>query len=298
MRPLTVGVVTYNSAALLPDLLAGLPAAMAGVPEWRLVVADNASSDGTLDVLRALAPDAVVCPSPTNDGYAAGVNAAADAVPEADLLLLNPDLRLGPDCVARLRAGLTARVGTGIAVPRLLEPGGALAYSLRRRPTVLRALGESLLGGRRARRFAALSEVVAEPAAYTRAVTSDWASGAAMLVSRECLSAVGRWDESFFLYSEETDFALRAAAAGYALRLVPEAEAVHVGGDSHVSPRLWSLLVSNKVRLYARGHGRMRAVAFWAAVALGEAMRSVRPAATHRAALRALVTDRRRLLEG
>jgi len=297
VRPLAVGVVTYNSAAVLPGLLDSLPAALAGVPSWRLVVADNASGDGSADLVRGRAPDALVRPMDGNLGYAAGVNAVAAAMPDADLLVLNPDIRLRPGSVSRLRGAL-GTPGVGIAVPRLAGPDGALALSLRRAPTVLRAFGESVLGGRRAARFAALGEVVGDRSAYDGPAVADWASGAAMLVSRDCLAAVGPWDESFFLYSEETDFALRARDAGYALRLVPGAEAVHLGGESHLSPALWSLLVSNKVRLYARRHGRGRAGSFWAALALGEALRSVRPSATHRAALRTLVADRRRLLEG
>lgn len=298
-RPLVLGVVTYQSAGVLPGLLDSLPTALSDVDDVRLVVADNASTDNTRQVVRAQAPAATLVDLGRNRGYAAGVNACAAADPTADLLVLNPDVRLRPGAVARLRAAAAADRRLGIAVPRLVEPDGRLAFSLRRRPTVLRALGEAVLGGRAARRLPALSEVVADPAAYSRPTMADWATGAAMLLTRECLDATGGWDESYFLYSEETDFALRAAASGYATRLVPEAEAVHVGGESHVSPALWSLLVANKVRLYARWHGPARATGFWAAVAAGEALRVVRGgtgAATHRAALRLLLNRRTALI--
>lgn len=290
---ITVGVVTYQSASVLAGLIGSLPAALAGVGDWRLVVADNASTDGSVDLVRALAPDALVVDLGGNRGYAAGVNACATAVPGSRALLLcNPDVRLGAGAARALDAATAPAAGTrvGIAVPRLVGVDGRLAYSLRRRPTVGRALGEAVLGGRRARRWAALSEVVADPAAYTRASDADWATGAVMWVTGDCLDAVGGWDESFFLYSEETDFALRAADAGFTLRLAPDAEAVHVGGDAHVSPRLWALLTANRVRLFARRAGAARAVAFFAAVLLGEAVRAARPgAATHRAALAALL---------
>jgi GT2 family glycosyltransferase len=299
-RPLVVGVVTYQSAGVLPGLLDSLPAALSDVDGARLVVADNASTDGTPDLVRSRAPGATLLELGDNRGYAAGVNACAAADPDADVLVLNPDVRLRPGAVVRLRAAAAADPRLGIAVPRLVEPDGRLALSLRRRPTVLRALGEAVLGGRAARRLPALSEVVADPAAYRRPTEADWATGAAMLLTRDCLDAAGEWDESYFLYSEETDFALRAAAHGYATRLVPDAEAVHVGGESHVSPPLWSLLVANKVRLYARWHGPVRATGFWAAAAAGEAVRSVArrgaDAATHRAALRLLLYRRAALV--
>jgi len=300
---LVVGVVTYDSADVLPGLVESLPAALSGVDSWRLVVADNASSDGTVDTVRRLAPDAEVVAMGGNLGYAAGVNACTAADPAADVLVLNPDIRLRPGSAARLRAAVAADPAVGIAVPRLLGTDGRLAPSLRRSPTAVRALGEALLGGTLTRRVPALGEVVGDPAAYRRPTTAEWASGAAMLLTRACLDAVGRWDESFFLYSEETDFALRAREAGYLLRLVPDAEAVHVGGEAHVSPPLWSLLVANKVRLHARRHGRAGAAAFWSAAAAGEAVRAAAgrgPAgrAPHRAALAVLLRERAALRRG
>ena len=122
--------------------------------------------------------------------------------------------------------------------------GWSLLRSLRRRPTVLRAWGESLLGGERAGRFSPLGELVLDDDSYERAGPADWATGAAMLVSAECLRDVGAWDESYFLYSEETDFALRAWDAGYRLVYVPAAHAVHLEGESHTSPALYALLTS------------------------------------------------------
>ncbi|HEY9472419.1 MAG TPA: glycosyltransferase family 2 protein [Mycobacteriales bacterium] len=298
---ITVGVVTHRSADVLPGLLDSLPQGLAGVPDWRLVVADNASTDGSVELVRRRVPEAVVIQTGGNRGYAAGVNACAAADPRARaLLLLNPDVRLRRGAVAAMLAE-GATPGTGIVVPRLVDVDGRLAHSLRRRPTIGRALGEALFGGRRAGRFAALSEVVTDPAAYTRPATCDWATGAVMLVTRGCLDAVGDWDESFFLYSEETDFALRAADAGFVLRLAPTAEAVHVGGEVHTSPRLWALLTANRVRLFARRTGPVRGAAFWSAVLVGEGLRAARggrSATTHRAALGMLLRQRRNILGG
>jgi N-acetylglucosaminyl-diphospho-decaprenol L-rhamnosyltransferase len=292
--PVRLAVVTYNSSGVLPGLLDSLPAACDGVA-WELVVADNASGDGSLDLVRDRLPGARAIPMGRNAGYAAGVNAAV-AVPGdwAALLVLNPDVRLEPGSVARLLAALQVP-GTGIAVPRLSGEDGRVAPTLRRGPTLLRAVGEALLGGTRAGRVAALGELVVNPAAYERAGTFDWASGAAMCISRECLEAAGPWDESFLLYSEETEFALRARDAGFALRYEPAALGVHIGGEAHVSPGLWSLLTTNRVRLYARRHGRVAAALFWAAVTVGEGLRALGGRRASRAALAALVLPGRRV---
>jgi GT2 family glycosyltransferase/glycosyltransferase involved in cell wall biosynthesis len=285
---LIVALVTYNSEAVLAECLASLRAATAPIGSWRLVVADNASTDGSVALVEKLDPTATIVRLPRNLGYAAGVNAAIAATPGAGpVLVLNPDVRLEPEALVRMLRALH-HPGTGIAVPRLEDAAGRLQRSLRREPTVLRALGQALLG-ERSGRISSLGETVTRGRAYRRPVIADWATGAAMLISRPCLDAVGPWDESFFLYSEETDFALRARDAGFALRHVPDAGAVHLGGESESSPRLWSILTVNRVRLYRRRHGQAAGVAFAGAVLLGEAIRSLNGDGRHRAALRALL---------
>lgn len=287
----TAVVVTYDSAGVLAGLLDALPAAFGGSGPAELVVADNASRDATVEVAAARAPGATVVEMGRNAGYAAGLNAAVRrAAPSDAILLLNPDTRPRPGSVARMVAALR-RPGVGAVVPRFVHPDGRTAPSLRRDPTVLRALGEALLGGRRAGRFAALGEVVHDPAAYERGGPVAWATGAAMLIDRRCLETLGGWDETFFLYSEETEFALRAREAGYRLWYVPDAVVEHIGGEAPVAPDLWSLLTVNRVRLFRRRHSRARTVAFYGAVVLNEAVRAVR-GPTHRAALRSLVTRR------
>lgn len=284
----TIAVVTYRSRALLDGFVASLAAGTDGIASWHLVVADNASDDGTAELARALAPDATVIDLGANRGYAAGINAATATVPPRDaVLVLNPDIRLRPGSVARLLAALDED-SVGIAVPRLVDIDGRTAPSLRREPSVLRALGEAVLGGRRSGWVDQLGEVVRDPSRYEVACETAWASGAAMLIATRCLRAVGPWDESYFLYAEETDYALRAADAGFRLRYVPDASAVHIGGEAHTSPELWSLLMANRVRLFSRRHGPAETAVFRAALVLNEALRSA-GSRTHRAGLRALL---------
>ncbi|MCU1458704.1 MAG: Polypeptide N-acetylgalactosaminyltransferase 5 [Actinomycetia bacterium] len=287
-RPtVTIALVTYNSAALLPDCLAALPAAMDGIEQWRLVVFDNDSRDATLEVVAHDAPDALVIAPGRNAGYAVGINAAIDALPSDAVLALNPDARLAPGSVARLFAALQ-RPGVGVAVPSTRDADGSLDHTRRREPTISRALGEALLGGTRAGRFPRWGEVELDPASYEREGPVDWAVGAVMLMARACLDDVGPWDDSFFLYSEETDFSLRVRDHGWEVRFVPEAVVTHLGGESGVSPRLWTLLTLNRVRLYRKRHGAWASGAFWAAVALNEGLR-LRHGETHREAWRALL---------
>ncbi|MFC0532190.1 glycosyltransferase [Phytohabitans kaempferiae] len=284
-----VVVVTYNSEALIADLVASLAPGLAG-HRWHLTVADNASADGTIAALKEHAPEATVVEMGRNAGYAAGINAAvAAAGPHTAVLVLNPDVRLGPGCVSKLLTVLRTP-GTGIAVPLLRDGDGDLIHTMRREPSVLRILGDAFLGAGRAGRYAALGEVVTDESRYGAESVTDWAEGSTVLISAECWARCAPWDESFFLYSEETDFALRARDAGFAARFTPTAEAVHLEGDSRISPRLWTLLTLNRVRLYRRRHGRLATAAFWTALLLREGSRAAIGKSPSQMAARALLS--------
>jgi N-acetylglucosaminyl-diphospho-decaprenol L-rhamnosyltransferase len=259
-----VVVVTHESADLIEGFATALRRELDDAADVEMVLVDNASTDGTPDVVRGQLGGATV---------------------------LNPDVTLQPGCLRRLRTAL--RVGVGIAVPRLLERDGTIARSQRREPTVLRAAGESLLGGLRAGRVAALGEIVCDASAYARPGRTDWATGAAWLIDVECYERVGGFEEGYFLYSEETDFALRARDLGYSTEFVPDAVATHAGGASNVDPALFALLTRNRVWCYRRRHTAASALAFRTALFAGELARASGGRATSRAAVRALLGDQR-----
>jgi len=289
-----VVTVTYNSEGVIQGFLDSLNAGMRGL-SWQLVVADNASRDGTVEAVERWAADhpeagCIVVQTGYNAGYAAGINAAlAKAGPHHAALVLNPDLRLRPDSGRRM-ADLAARTpDAGIVVPRMFDESGDPAHSLRREPTLLRGFGEAVLGAR-AGRFPRLGELVLDEAAYTAETRADWATGAAMYITGDCLARCGPWDESFLLYSEETEYSLRARDLGLATMLAPEAAVVHIGGESDVSPPLWTLLIINKLRFYRRRRGLPAAVAYWAALMLREVPRAAAGQRRSRKAVGALLS--------
>jgi GT2 family glycosyltransferase len=292
---LAVIVVTYNSADHLDRLLGSLGAALDDL-RARIVFVDNNSKDDTVALLRRHGrPDVVA--QRDNRGYAAAINVGLQRTTEAPaVLVLNPDLTLGAGSIRRLLAA-SNEPGVGIVVPQMRTPDGAVFRSLRREPTISRALGTALVGGRVAGRFPRLSETVGDDRSYLQRRDVDWATGAAMLVTRSCLDATGPWDETFFLYSEETDFAARARGAGFRILYEPAAVVTHVGGDSMVSPRLRSMLVVNRLRYFRRRHGPLRSAAFFTAVLWNELTRGMLGNCAARAAARALVSPGARPVE-
>jgi len=284
-----VVIVTFNSIDIVDECVESLAPAFPGVA-LDIVVVDSGSDDATVDHVRQRHPSVRVIPLHANLGFAAGINAGA-ALSSRDqaLLILNPDVRLHPGAGSALLRSLEDR-SVGIAVPRLVDEHEALQYSLRRRPTLGRAFGTAVLGGRLSKRCPALSETVARESAYESATVADWATGAVLLVSADCRGRVGAWDDSYFLYSEETDYCLRATAAGFAVRLTPEATASHLGGESTTSPALWSLVCRNKVVFYRRHHLVVPSVLYWMITTAGEAARAVLGSRRSRSALRELLS--------
>lgn len=289
---IAICVVTFNSAPLIEDLVESLPAGADGT-DWTLVFADNASSDSTIDEITRCAPDAALIRTGGNLGYAGGLNLAVEAAGEQDAyLILNADVRLTEGCVLQLFHALDE--GRGITVPRLIDGEGALLSSIRREPSLPRLWADALIGGERAGRIGTLGEVVTDPAAYDSPVQVDWAEGSTQLISAKCWRVCGPWDTSYFLYSEETDYDLRARDAGLPTWYIPTAVAQHLRGDSAVSPRLWSLLVLNKSKLYSRRHGRVASALFWLGLVVRESSRAAIGKSTSRAALRDLLRPARR----
>jgi GT2 family glycosyltransferase len=279
-------IVTYQSARDVAKLIISLRGETAS-QRLRVVVADNGSRDGTLVALRAH-PDVIVCPTGGNLGYAAGINVAARAVGQADtLLVLNPDLMVEPGCIEAL---LRRRrlVGAGVVVPRILDSDGATYPSLRREPTLLRALGDAAFGSRLASRPGFLGEIINRKSDYDEPHQVDWATGAALLIGSDVASKVGEWDERFFLYSEETDFMRRVREAGETIWYEPAAVVQHAQGGSGSSVDLHRLLTVNRVRYVSKRRGPVYAGLFRAVVALHELARATRPA--HRAALRTVLS--------
>ena len=243
-------VVTYNSRRHVAALLDSLPDAFGSLTH-SVVVVDNGSTDETLDLL-ALRSDCDVVRS-TNDGYAAGINRAVRASPDASaILILNPDATLDPDAVPRMLESLR-RPGVGIVAPRVREEDGRLSPTLRRGPTLGRVGGLSFTG------LAAFAERIENPREYVSEHEVDWAVGAILLVDRRCFDALEGFDESYFLYSEETDFSLRARDAGWATVYTPHAGGMHVGGGSGESAATHTMQMLNRVRLYRRRAGERRA---------------------------------------
>lgn len=275
-------IVTYNSARYITALLDSVLAAAAGLTV-RTIVVDNGSADDT--VQRARDHPGVMCvETGANLGYAGGINVGRrHAGPCGAIGILNPDLVLEPGALHEMFAALDDPA-VGMAVPMLLDFDGRREPSLRREPTLASEIGDALFGNHFKRRPGWMSDVVRDEREYGYRHPVDWASGAVMLISAACDRAVGAWDERFFLYMEEVDYAARVRAAGLRVEYVPQARARHRKAGSGQSPMLLALMAINRIRYFEK-YGRPNKV-MRALVLLNQFLRLANP--SHRAALLAV----------
>jgi len=208
-------------------------------------------------------------------------------------MVVNPDCRFRPGALAVLAAA-GREPGRGVVGPRLLNPDGTLQPSVRRVPTVSGVWVEALLGGRLADRLG-VGELIFTAGPHERPGPAAWLTGAALLMAWDLVEELGPWDEGFLLYSEETEFLLRAADRGWTTWYEPAAVLEHRGGESGTSPSLAAMMAVNRVVLFRRRHGSVAGLAYAAGVVLGTAFRAAAGRATARASLAALLFPSRRV---
>jgi hypothetical protein len=236
-----------------------------------IVVVDNASGDGSAEMVRAEFPSVYLIANTTNKGFTGGNNDGlrlADELmrnagmgPNHFLFLLNPDTEVQPGALDAMSAYAQATADVGLIGPRLRYGDGSLQSSRRRFPTLQTALFESTWLQRYAPRQV-LDQFYMIDKSADEACEVDWVVGAAMFVRYEAYRQVGLLDETnFFMYSEETDWCKRMKGAGWRVVYLPQAEVVHYEGRSsgQVSARRMRLFNTSKVRYFAKHHGALQA---------------------------------------
>jgi N-acetylglucosaminyl-diphospho-decaprenol L-rhamnosyltransferase len=234
---LDIVIVAYRCRELLRACLTSLALHPARVPTT-VVVVDNASRDGTVEMVLGAFPGVTLVPLEENTGFARATNVGIAMGSNPAVLALNPDTRVLPGSLDRMIRVLEERPEVGIAGCRLEQEDGTFDHASRRSfPTVLGAVAHFTGLGRRENAPPRLAQYRA-PDVERGPV--DAVNGAFMLIRRSALERVGLFDEGYWLYMEDLDLCYRFADAGWTTWYEPEATVVHAkGGTSgrHRSPR-------------------------------------------------------------
>lgn len=261
-----MGVVCWNTRELTLDALVRLVAASADV-DLRVLVRDNGSTDGTAAAIRARFPDIEVDEG-DNVGFARGVNTLLARSSAAWFVTLNSDAWPEPGALRRLVDVAATRPRAAAIAPLLRRPDGVVEPSGHDLPSLLGALSSALRP---------------QPwLAPTQPHEIGWAVGAAVLLRREAVEALGGFDPSLFMYAEDLEWCWRARRSGWQIWLAPDAVVRHVGNAS--GSQRWGearerVMIANANHVTRRYLGRTRGAA-WQGLNAAGALRAAAGAGT------------------
>lgn len=275
MLDIAVIIVSWNVRDYLADCLRSVyrDLAFSGL-RGDIWVIDNASTDGTQELVADLFPTTHLIINQSNPGFGAANNQGMSAAVEAMngqgpryFFLLNPDTLVRPGAIGQLVCCLEERPDAGMTGARLVYADGRFQHSAFNFPGLAQLtfdlfpmpnrLYDSRLNGRYPRRHYRPNG----PPFHV-----DHPLGAAMLVRRDVAEATGGFDESFHMYCEEIDWCWRIRERGWKILTVPKAEIVHYAGESTKQVPAQSIvnLWRSRAQLYQRHHGRLKnAVSRW-----------------------------------
>jgi GT2 family glycosyltransferase len=269
---LDVVVVSYRSRALLRRCLASLAAHPPARP-MRVIVVDNDSRDGTVELVRSEFPHVEVVTLGGNVGFAAAINVGIRRSSAPFVLALNPDTEVQDGVLDRVLDVAERRPEVGIVGCRLVRADGRFDHaSSRRFPSPLGALGHFLPLGDRLRRGPLDRYRLPEH----RGGPVDAVNGAFMLLRRDALDEVGAFDEGYWMYMEDLDLCRRFAEAGWSTWYEPGATVRHLKGGTTGGRRSVRLLYAfhyGMFRFYRRHEAPRRSAPVNAAVYAGIAAR-------------------------
>ena len=241
---LAVVTVAYNSSGHMEPFLSSLRESE--TPQWKVLIADNASRD--VEVLDSIAEryDAEVLHLPQNLGYGGAINAAVQTLPAAVewILVVNPDVAFRDGAITSLLAAGVGHPSAGAVGPGVVDSTNEVYPSARNLPSLRTGVGHAVFTR------------VWPGNPWTRAYFSDrgsseprtagWLSGSCILVRRSAYDAVGGFDEGFFMYFEDVDLGYRLGRAGWQSLYWPTAVVEHSGAHSTSSDSARMILVHHE----------------------------------------------------
>ncbi len=272
---LSVIIVNYNVRAFLENALVALRESMKGI-DAEVFVVDNASDDGSVEMVRQKFPEVNCIVSPRNIGFAAANNIALGRCRGEFILLLNPDTLVQEDTMKRMTEFLQNNPDAGLAGCKILNPDGSLQLACRRtfpRPWVAfsKIVGLSALFPG-SRLFGKYNLTYLDPSQLHEV---DAVSGSFMILRRKVYEDISGLDEQFFMYGEDLDWCYRIKEAGWKIFYVPSTQIIHYKGESVKRSDIDEVKVFYQaMKIFARKHFH-RGFFFDVLITLGISIREV-----------------------
>lgn len=215
---LSIIIISFNTKELLRDVLKNVFEHSKDL-SIEVIVVDNASKDGSADMVSEEYPQVILIPSGENLGFGKANNLGAKKAQGEYIVLLNSDAFLKGDSLTIAYQKMKARPEAGLAGAKLVGRDGAIQPSSRKFPSLYTHM--LLVSGN-------LDELSVPDKDHQ----TDWVPGAFSIIPRKVFEQLDGFDERFFLYYEEVDLCMRVKQAGYQVWYFPEVEVIHLGGES------------------------------------------------------------------
>lgn len=226
----SVAIINWNTRDLLRSCLASLHKNPSACGSETLVV-DNASTDGSVEMVTAEFPQAMVIHNQSNHGYARAANQAIAESRGRYIFVLNSDTEVSSGVLDSLLSLAESDLKIGAVGPRLINSDGSLQLSCRRFPSLASGIGHAIFS-----LFSADNPYTRQYRLtdwdHAEATEVDWVSGAALFLRREAAFQVGLFDEKYFMYVEDLDLCYRMHQAGCKVYYHPSAVVMHHVGQS------------------------------------------------------------------
>lgn len=261
-RPdISVVIVNWNAKDFLRLCIDSIKATFPPIT-YSIIVADNASTDGSPDMIAEEYPEVLLLRSQKNLGYTGASNLGMSRADSEYILLINPDLEFKPGAVAAMIDFMQKNEDVGMVGPKLLCEDGSLQYNGRKFPTFWR----EFLGVTRLYKFAREyhdKKLSWGRSDFDKTVETDEISGACMLTRKSVIDKVGMMDERFFMYYEDVDWCLRVRKAGWRIFYIAEAVVVHFWMKSACQigvVKSYAKLYRSQYLYWKKHHGMLPAV--------------------------------------
>jgi len=257
-RTVSVVIVSWNAKRYLAQCLESLSAERCK-PSMEIVVVDNDSTDGSPEYVEKHHPKVRLVRNRSNLGFAKANNIGIREAAGKYVCLLNSDVKVLADCVAKLVNFCEAHPEVGMVGPRIMGGDGKLQRSCRGFPGLWNMLCRALSLDGLFPRCKPFGGYLRRYQDYGKLAPADILSGCFWMIRREALKDVGLLDESFFMYGEDMDWCKRFWEAGWGIFYVPQAEAIHYGGASSANAPVRFFIEKQRADLqyWRKHHGRL-----------------------------------------
>lgn len=253
---LSIVIVSWNVKGLLKKCLESIFQNQGNL-ELEIVVVDNASQDGTIEMVKKNFPLVNLIANTNNLGFATANNQGIAKSHSDFILILNPDTLVIKNALEKMLDFLQQNYQIGIAGGKHLNPDWTLQPSVRRFPSfwpiffILTKIAKIFPN------IPSVYDYLAKDFNYRLAQPIDQVAGSFLMLRKKTLEEIGLFDENFFIWFEEVDLCKRAKTAGWQIWYIPNAEVIHYGGQSFNQKLTWEKqkLFFQSAWYYFKKHG-------------------------------------------